>query len=149
MREMKLLYAACFVICGRETLILQRKHSERDYADLWEIPSGRVKPGESLSDACLREVREETGLSLRTITPVSIMEYWKNKHNTRIHCVQVNFATFIRPPLPPVRMSSEHQRLRWVSWTSYGTRLVSPELHGSWKQASAYVNVLTSAKQRK
>ncbi len=125
MREMKLLYAACFVICGRETLILQRKHSERDYADLWEIPSGRVKPGESLSDACLREVRE------------------------RIHCVQVNFATFIRSPLPPVRMSSEHQRLRWVSWTSYGTRLVSPELHGSWKQASAYVNVLTSAKQRK
>ncbi|MFC7548000.1 NUDIX domain-containing protein [Plantactinospora sp. GCM10030261] len=35
------------------------------YKDVWEIPGGMVEADESPADACVREVREELGLSVR------------------------------------------------------------------------------------
>ena len=41
-------------------LLLQR----RDDNGLWGLPGGSVEPGESVSEALVREVREETGLEV-------------------------------------------------------------------------------------
>jgi 8-oxo-dGTP pyrophosphatase MutT (NUDIX family) len=35
----------------------------------WELPGGGLQPGESTTDACLRELAEETGIHLRDVGP--------------------------------------------------------------------------------
>src|ERR1700674_1290382 len=44
---------------GDEVLIVHRKR----YGD-WTLPKGKLKPGESFTEAALREVEEETGCSV-------------------------------------------------------------------------------------
>jgi 8-oxo-dGTP diphosphatase len=47
---------------GRLLLIRRRNDPGRG---LWSVPGGRVEPGESDSDAVVREMAEETGLAVR------------------------------------------------------------------------------------
>lgn len=48
---------------GGRLLLIQRGHAPS--AGLWSVPGGRVEPGETLAEAAVREVREETGLVVR------------------------------------------------------------------------------------
>ena len=41
----------------------------------WGIPKGHVEPGETVTDAALREVREETGLVAEIEEPLGDVEY--------------------------------------------------------------------------
>lgn len=45
-------------------LLTRRASSLRSHAGQWALPGGRVEPGESASDAALREMHEEIGLAL-------------------------------------------------------------------------------------
>src|SRR5262245_4444954 len=54
-------FALVVVRRGHRFLLTQ----ERKYGSSWSIPGGRVEPGESLADAAIREVAEETGVPIR------------------------------------------------------------------------------------
>lgn len=54
-------FALVVVRRGHRFLMTQ----ERKYQSTWSIPGGRVEPGESLADAAIREVFEETGVPIR------------------------------------------------------------------------------------
>ena len=54
---------------GRILLVKQYRLPARAY--LWEIPAGRVDPGESVLQAAKRELREETGYRARNWTRVA------------------------------------------------------------------------------
>jgi ADP-ribose pyrophosphatase YjhB (NUDIX family) len=49
----------------RRLLVVQRANPPG--AGSWSIPGGRCEPGESPTDCCVREVREETGLRVEVI----------------------------------------------------------------------------------
>jgi ADP-ribose pyrophosphatase YjhB (NUDIX family) len=49
-------------------LLIRRGHAPG--RGLWSLPGGRVEAGESVAEAIEREVREETGLSVRAGAPV-------------------------------------------------------------------------------
>jgi 8-oxo-dGTP diphosphatase len=49
---------------GRFLLVLRSRPPE---AGRWTVPGGRVEAGESLEEAAVREVREETGIDIRVL----------------------------------------------------------------------------------
>jgi hypothetical protein len=60
--------AAGILVCAADTgrvLLLQRSSAEdHPSAGLWELPGGKLEPGEDARGAALREWQEETGLAL-------------------------------------------------------------------------------------
>ena len=42
----------------------------------WQLPKGIIDPGETIEEAALREVREESGIVAELVSPIETIEYW-------------------------------------------------------------------------
>ena len=47
-------------------VLMQRRRLDRAHGGLWEFPGGKVEPGESAEEACVRELAEELGVEIDT-----------------------------------------------------------------------------------
>ena len=70
-------------------LLIRRKHPPRIGSHA--LPGGFVKVGETVEEACRREVREETSIELRELTLVGV--YSDVDRDPRGHIVSVAYAT--------------------------------------------------------
>ncbi len=59
--------AAIFDESGERILIIRRRDN-----GMWCQPGGHIEPGESVAEACAREVKEETGLEVEVVRLVGI-----------------------------------------------------------------------------
>jgi bis(5'-nucleosidyl)-tetraphosphatase len=57
----------------------------RDSDGVWGLPKGTPEPGESLEQTAIREVSEETGLEVRIVDKVGVIEYWFAREGVRYH----------------------------------------------------------------
>jgi 8-oxo-dGTP pyrophosphatase MutT (NUDIX family) len=55
----------------------------------WQLPKGIIDEGETIEQAALREVREESGIEAKLIAPIEMIEYWffadRDGKRTRFH----------------------------------------------------------------
>jgi ADP-ribose pyrophosphatase YjhB (NUDIX family) len=52
---------------------------------LWSLPKGHVEAGETLHQAAVREVEEETGIAGRIVAPLGVIDFWFVADGSRIH----------------------------------------------------------------
>jgi ADP-ribose pyrophosphatase YjhB (NUDIX family) len=64
--------------------VVGRRRREKD-GQTWTLPKGTPIPGETLEETALREVREETGLTVRIVSPLDVIRYTFVQRGTRIH----------------------------------------------------------------
>lgn len=51
----------------------------------WLLPKGHVEPGESVSQAAVREIAEETGITGHVVDTMGVVDYWFTAVARRIH----------------------------------------------------------------
>ncbi len=59
-----LLVAACALVDPDNRLLIQRRPEGRPMAGYWELPGGKVRPGESPEACLVRELEEELGIGV-------------------------------------------------------------------------------------
>ncbi len=60
-----IVVAGAIVDHERRMLLLARRRYPAEVAGLWELPGGKVEPGENAEDALRRELAEELGVEVR------------------------------------------------------------------------------------
>lgn len=85
------------------------------WSNLWGIPGGKIKYGESSFDAIRREIKEETNLDIKDIRFVLVQDCIHSKEFYReAHFVLLNYTCIVQGPTS-VRLNEEAQEFRWVS----------------------------------
>lgn len=96
---------AASVALARRSDVLLIERNRAPSAGLWTLPGGRLEPGETAEQCAIRELREELGLEVFALRPVTILTH-------RGHALQVfateGFAGEITPDPAEIR------QWRWV-----------------------------------
>lgn len=123
-----LLTVTVAVRSGGRVLALRRA-TEREVAPgTWELVSGKVEHGETLTQAALRECREETGLRARLMRRP--LDVYTAPYGAQVMCVCA-FQACLRAPCgsyPSPTLSAEHNAFAWLSAADFAARSPFPRL---------------------
>ncbi|WP_024800178.1 NUDIX hydrolase [Nocardia sp. BMG51109] len=97
---------------GDKILLLQRP-ADDFMGGIWELPSGKVEPGEALDQALIREVKEETGLDVTHIA--RYLGEFDYQSGSGKKSRQFNFAVDVAAA-EPVELQ-EHDAYAWTNLT--------------------------------
>lgn len=94
-------------------ILLLRRPEDDFMGGIWELPSGKVEPGENLDQALAREIEEETGLQVTGIG--RYLDRFDYRSGSGKHSRQFNFVVECAAP-EPIRLT-EHDSYTWTAPT--------------------------------
>lgn len=97
---------AVIVDAVNQCYLMGSRPAGKPYAGYWEFPGGKIEPGESISQALARELREELDLEIHCATPWFVLEYNYPHAYVRLHYMRV--TAFSGEP-----RAMESQQFRW------------------------------------
>lgn len=105
-----------------EVLVLRRGVGSR-CTGAWEAVHGRIERGERPEEAAIREVEEESGLTVRRLYNVTVHPFYLHSLGTVV--MAVAFAAVVDPESAP-RLGAEHDHMEWLPLSEAAGRLVWP-----------------------
>jgi 8-oxo-dGTP diphosphatase len=93
----------------KRILLLQRSAKSRSYALHWDLPGGKIDPGENFAEALCREVREETGLNISLVALVGATQFIASSGP------KVVLVFLVSSQLGEIRLSDEHANFAYVA----------------------------------
>jgi 8-oxo-dGTP diphosphatase len=109
-----------FIVKDGKVLLIRRSNLTKHKPGQWDIPGGRLEPGENPFDGLTRETMEETGLDIEIVAPLYI-DYFRRDDGQ-----QITMIIFLcKPRSDEIRLSKEHSEYRW-------TDLSDPEEFSGW-----------------
>lgn len=107
------LAASVAVLRGERVLLAARGCPPLD--GIFSLPGGLVEPGETLAEAALREVEEETGVQADLIGFIGPVEFIERDEAGRVRHHFVICAHAARWRLGEARASEEAASVRWLA----------------------------------
>jgi 8-oxo-dGTP pyrophosphatase MutT (NUDIX family) len=124
---------------GLQYLVLYHRGS------YWNFPKGKLDGAETETQAAVRELREEAGIS-----NVEIINGWKNQtqflfkenRHGRSEFIKKDFILFLAklPPQAKVEISGEHNGYAWLDFKTAGKYLRFKNLKSILAEADSFIN---------
>jgi ADP-ribose pyrophosphatase YjhB (NUDIX family) len=97
-------------VAVRDGALLLVQRGKDPQAGMWTVPGGHVEPGEALSSAVEREMREETGLEARCGPLLG----WAERMGPGYHFVILDFTVTVEDPHPVPVAGSDADAAAWI-----------------------------------
>lgn len=110
------LFAAtkAFIMYQGKVLLLREsmKYTDGSNAGSYDVVGGRVTPGERFDESLLREIREETGLTVRIGCPFFVNEWRPVVRGEQWQVIGTFFECFVDSD--EVALSEDHSEYIWI-----------------------------------
>ena len=115
MNQIKVRVVDCYVYRRTDNgivFLLMKRNLNKIYEHLWQGVAGKIEEGETSSEAAIRELKEETGLSPLNMFVADHVSKFYEVHGDRINLVPV-FGIEVDSEI--INLSEEHISYKWVN----------------------------------
>jgi 8-oxo-dGTP diphosphatase len=126
------------VIVGDRVLLVRR--GQEPLKGEWSLPGGAVEIGETLADALVREVREETSLDVLVGPVVEVLDSIRRDADGRAeyHYIIIDYACRVRGGTPTTPSSgTDAADARWVPFAELDRYSITPTANAVIEKARA------------
>jgi len=114
---MKIKLTTRGIILRGGRILLGKRHKLDDHKSdgLWQLPGGKQKPNETPAEAVAREIREETGLTIKLSNTVPAAIYRQNPGHNEVMFI---FSCRIKKG-SLLKKGPEHNAWKWIAPAHY------------------------------
>jgi 8-oxo-dGTP pyrophosphatase MutT (NUDIX family) len=118
------ILAAGGIVIDKETGTPRVLLVHRPSYDDWSFPKGKLEPGETIEEAALREVREESGLDCRITRKLATLRYrYRTRNEGRLRPKAVHYFLMERVRGDIQVPGEEVDRAEWFDFDEAAGRL--------------------------
>lgn len=104
----------------KEALFVKRAKAEGFQPGSWELPGGGSDFGETPEEALKREIKEECGIDIEVINPLTVKTYFIENPEKKIQRVEIIFYCKMTDRDQKITLSPEHSDFKFLSLENLG-----------------------------
>ncbi len=109
-----------FIVHDGKVLIIRESAKYKGGSNIgkYDLPGGKIKPGETYQQALERESLEECGLKVKIGKPFFVDEWWPEVANKEVQIIGIFFECVVENDR--VVLSNDHDDYQWINPADYG-----------------------------